>query len=72
MTATSCSLAQVFCDAFAVSESFLSDLDAANLPAVTEEEACIFAEGNPEAIAALLASKPHLQPVEDFLGGYAF
>jgi hypothetical protein len=65
-------LFQVAVDMLGVPESFSEQLEAANLPEVTEEEACVFCGGDSSEIEKLLANKPSLQPVEDFLGRFAF
>lgn len=44
----------------------------ATLPTCTLMEATILAVGESESRAALLAQKPHLQPIEDFINEYIF
>lgn len=57
---------------YSITPEFIANLKAANLPEVTEVQACTFAHGVPEDIEALLLEHPELQPVEDFLSAYVF
>ena len=59
---------------YALDDAFVAALAAAQstFPDLTRQEAAVLAEGDSAEIAALIAARPAVARVEEFLGQYVF